>query len=326
MFAVPVWIVLAMLYIFPPIKCQQYTEEKLSVPDVVLSTNPSDLVKRNSVFSGSLANDTMSQDGTILSLLVQIVAGVVQGMLNSQGITNNHVNNALNVFSPEKLHDDLLLFRKALNLALRFVTFIMRFLPRMSMDGSFSPLEFLKSKIAFYNTQPVSENGPFIAFNKIEPDLRPDVPERIQKVVDFAIEDAKTESSTTFSSRAILTDDDVRLFKKNSSQSNADSTTVINIAQFVNETSNSNLKVTKLINNEQMEVANSSSYPSPTRSPEASTMLLSLIRQQNPLLIPNALNLGEFDDLASDFGQIRRSRIVKKNITSRDFYQIFSRR
>ncbi|KAK4878599.1 hypothetical protein RN001_011105 [Aquatica leii] len=303
-------IIVAFVFVFAPISCQ---ELYVNPPDDEVVIDASTLVKRNSILAGN-ANETMPEDGGVLSLLIQIFGGVLQGMLDSQGITSDHVNNALNIFSPEKVHDDLILFRKTLNLALRFVTFIMRFLPRPSVDGGFNPLEFFKSKIAFYNTKPVSENGPFIGFNKIEPVLRPDVPERIQKVVDFAIEDSEAEEGTatnTAGAVANLTDDDVRMLvpnsRKNSSGDNVPTTTVISITQYVSESSANaaNAQVTKP--NEAGGTTEKNIYPSPARNNvRGTTKPPPLIRQ--PITLSNEFNIrdAEDNDLGSDFGQIRR--------------------
>ncbi|KAF5292067.1 hypothetical protein FQR65_LT11333 [Abscondita terminalis] len=298
-------IAFVLVHFFVFARCQELF---VSPPEVdETNIDLSSLVKRNSLLAGN-TNETMPEDGGILSLVIQILGGVLQGTLDSQGITSDHVNNALNIFSPEKVHDDLILFRKTLNLALRFVTFIMRFLPRMTADGGFSPLEYFKSKIAFYNTQPVSENGPFVAF---EPVLRPDVPERIQKVVDFATE--KTENDEVSSTIATLTDDDVRmLVPSNKNNKNSPTTTVVSITQFVNQRATS-------IANEQ--VSSTTNYP-PTRSNSGVPITpLPLIRR-HPTVLSNEFNIKDLEsdnDFGSDFGQIRRSRIVKKEVPFKNY-------
>lgn len=103
----------------------------------------------------------------IMSLIIQIGGGVIQGLLESQGITSDQIDAAFNFFNPERIQGDLLLLRRLLNLLMRFVSFFLRYLPIPSASNELGFLNYLTSKFAIYATEPTSDNVQLLGFNNL---------------------------------------------------------------------------------------------------------------------------------------------------------------
>lgn len=165
------------------------TSAEESTTDVIKT-----IEKRNSLPSINNNNDDeMAQQTTmgLNSLLIQVGGGLLKNFFNQNGIDTQSLDSAVNLFSVDKVKQDLVLFRRGLNLVARFAVFLNKYLPSPSSSSSNDsiPLRFLSSKVRFYSTDP--GNYQWLDSNNEESD----VPPHIQDIVDFTVQDQDNSTS-----------------------------------------------------------------------------------------------------------------------------------
>lgn len=120
------------------------------------------------------------------SVGIQVLGSLLENMLSTNGMSSQAITSLINLFSPEKIRNDLILIRRVFNLFARFGIVLNRYLPAPPSTGnSFKPLDLLSSKVRLYTPQP-SDNVRWVPVDKNEK-IQPvfPVPPGVQTVADY---------------------------------------------------------------------------------------------------------------------------------------------